>query len=276
MNAEPITLDHQQLLSQQIASLQLPFSEYSFANLFLFRHVHNYTVEELGIRGKTYDGHRFVMPLFDLRKKTIVSLDDDEFFYPVLQEWIPQLPQKGMEVSFREEDNDYLFKVATFQHYPGRHLDGRRNLVHQFLDLYETSCSPIQPNQEQDLLSILDYWNETVGKTIGLSDYKPCKEAITLLQRLSLFGSIVYCDKKPSGFIIGELLNKKTCIVHFAKANIEYKGIYQYLYQAFAQQLDTTVEWMNLEQDLGDEGLKKSKSAYHPSLLLKKMRVRWV
>ena len=270
---EFITLDHKFKLLQQFENLQLPFSEYSFANLFLFRKIHDYTIEGSFIRGKTYDKRSFLMPLCDLRKESKLSLQGAEFFYPISDEWLPLLPQKAFTANFSSNDSDYIFKVDTFKYYAGRHLDGRRNLVHQLMEHYSVSVKSLTETPHHDLMAILDHWNEVVGKAVVTSDCEPCKEALTLLEPLSLFGLTVYCDGKPAGFIIGEKVHKTTCIIHFAKADVEYKGIYQYMYQAFAQQLDNEIVWINLEQDLGDEGLHHSKSAYHPEKLLIKMRV---
>jgi uncharacterized protein len=85
----------------------------------------------------------------------------------------------------------------------------------------------------------------------------------------------LYVDQEPGGFIIGEPLHSKLYGLHFAKARKEFKGIYPYLYQAFARSLpDHYSEW-NMEQDLGVETVRKSKLSYHPDRLIKKWRVRF-
>lgn len=63
-------------------------------------------------------------------------------------------------------------------------------------------------------------------------------------------------------------------IVQFAKALVEYKGVYQFLYEDAALHINTKTRYINLEQDLGIEALRRSKEAYHPDRKLRKLRVR--
>ena len=273
MSTKLITLDDEAPLSVQLQRLHLPFSEYSFANIFLFRHVHEYTFDTDAIYGKSYDGQHFAMPLTDLRDSPLLKPLQADFFYPVSEQWLASFKPGTFQASFKEEDSDYLYHVDTFKYYPGRHLDGRRNLVHQLESHYEIRSVPIQNVPQSDLIAILEGWEAQSHQHTGFSDVAVCREAFSLLQRLKLIGVVVYCDNNPAGFVIGEQSAMKTFIVHFIKANYEYKGIFQYLYQALARSLDPLIEWMNLEQDLGDEGLRRSKEAYHPDQHLKKMRL---
>ena len=52
--------------------------------------------------------------------------------------------------------------------------------------------------------------------------------------------------------------------VHFEKAIEEYKGIYQFVNQAFAASLPRFFTLINREQDLGNEGLRQAKMTYRP------------
>jgi hypothetical protein len=61
--------------------------------------------------------------------------------------------------------------------------------------------------------------------------------------------------------------------VHFEKGIEDYKGIYQFINQAFAQALPSYFKSINREQDLGDEGLRQAKMTYRPSSFVNKYRV---
>jgi len=56
----------------------------------------------------------------------------------------------------------------------------------------------------------------------------------------------------------------------FEKGLEEYKGIYQYINQAFAASLPESITHINREQDLGDEGLRQAKMTYRPSGFVRK------
>jgi len=89
---------------------------------------------------------------------------------------------------------------------------------------------------------------------------------------LGLTGAMAFADGKPAGFLLGEPLNDDTFTIHFAKADIRYKGIYQFLFSRFACDFCPDYEYMNLEQDLGNEGLRKTKVSYRPDLMAHKYR----
>lgn len=61
--------------------------------------------------------------------------------------------------------------------------------------------------------------------------------------------------------------------IHFEKGREGYKGIYQFMNQAFAQALPAYFKLINREQDLGDEGMRQAKMTYRPSGFVNKYRV---
>ena len=76
------------------------------------------------------------------------------------------------------------------------------------------------------------------------------------------------------GFSAGEIVGD-TLIIHIEKADIAYEGIYQVLVNEYAKCFVTPdVRYINREEDVGDEGIRRSKESYHPVRLLEKYLVR--
>lgn len=282
MHTEPLSLSHQELLSSRFKALRLSISEYSFANAYLFRKRHELEVvfgenDIIFLRGTSYDGARYLMPAFDLREISLNELKEYlatvDFLFPIPEEWLSSFDKTALQSTFLEEDSDYIFLTEKIRTYAGRHLGGRRNLVHQCLDLYQPIGFSLTDQHKNDALQVLDAWRNHLSDEVENTDYSACKEAIELQGELALQGKIYYADKKPIAFILGEPLNNEMFVVHFTKADIQLKGIYQYVYQDFAKSLDDHFTYLNWEQDLGKEGLRHSKSAYLPDKMLKKMRV---
>ncbi len=63
-------------------------------------------------------------------------------------------------------------------------------------------------------------------------------------------------------------------MLHFAKARIKFKGIYQFMFNNFASILPPKYRYLNLEQDLDKENLRVFKTSYQPDIMLRKARVR--
>jgi hypothetical protein len=61
--------------------------------------------------------------------------------------------------------------------------------------------------------------------------------------------------------------------VNIEKANSEYRGIYQALLKEFLAREFTTAKYMNREDDLGLENLRKAKLSYYPDFLIESFRI---
>ncbi len=283
MRTETLTLQHQELLEKRFLEMEIEISEYTFANLYLFRDVHLYEVvysEDLYVKGKSRDGFSYLMPTSPKEKLSLkdiaLCLRGIDFLFPIPQEWSPLFPSSQFQTSFLENDCDYFYSVEQMSTYAGRHLSGRRNLVKQFKEQYAAHQDyPLDKSRIKDALQVLEEWHEHAKEDVTrFTDYAACREALNLFERLHLTGHITYVDGKPIGILLGEPLNQKVYVIHFAKALIAYKGAYQYLYQTFAKTLENKYQMINLEQDLGMMELKHAKRAYLPDHLAIKLRIK--
>lgn len=78
---------------------------------------------------------------------------------------------------------------------------------------------------------------------------------------------------RPVAYSLGEELACGTSfVIHFEKAVDEYKGLWQFINQAFAAILPVQYETVNREQDLGNEGLRKAKLSYKPMGFVQKFK----
>ena len=116
-------------------------------------------------------------------------------------------------------------------------------------------------------------WQEISPQELATSDYHQCLEALECREQLNLSNFIVFADDEPAGFILGEPLNDETYTIHFAKADTKFKGVYQYMFSQFARDCCPDYRYMNMEQDMGSEGLRKTKISYRPDLMAHKYRI---
>ncbi len=281
---EQLDLGHREIIEKSIASLHTDISEYSFANLFLFRKQHQYKLlmdERPAIIGKAYDGESYAMPLFEINRENLPFLErlisEYEVLFPLEEDKLSLFPAERYQYYYCEDDSDYIYTREKMSHYPGRKLHKKRNLLKQFKELYESHeiwFNSIDDIEESHAMEILDSWQRDVASSKEETDYFQCREALRLLDNLNLEGFIYYVDNEPAGFLIGEALNRKTHAIHFAKGRRKFKGLYQYMYSHFAKNLPEGVEYINFEQDLGKLALKIAKSSYQPDIMLHKYRLR--
>jgi hypothetical protein len=281
MHSESLSLHHQPLLCDRLRAIEIPISEFSFPNLYLFRETHRYEVitveEEIWVKGNSYDGHNYLMPTRDVLEVDPDHLswmtDTADHLYPIPDEWLSVFPEDRYNRSFDEGDSDYLYRTERIATYAGKKLHKKKNLLNFFLKHYSHDAEPLTEKKVPDALAILDAWQTESGEKEESTDYDAAREALLLMEELVLCGGIWYAEGRPSGYILGEEIAPDTFTLHFAKGLTQYKGIYQYIFSSFASVLPRKYTYLNMEQDLGKEALRHSKESYLPERKLVKWRV---
>ncbi len=286
MDCITLNLAHMSEITARLNTIGMHISEFSFPNLYLFRNTHEYklvsTDHGLFISGLSYDRKKYLMPLispdqatkecFEELKKLIATGQWD-FVFPIPEEWLECFPEEEFTRDYNLNDSDYLFLVEKFKTYPGKKMHKKRNLLNQFINKYDSKLLPLTQETLDDARNILELWQHTSPQQIAASDYHQCMEALVMSEELKLTGAMAYADGKPAGFILGEPLNNETFTIHFAKADISFKGVYQFLFSRFAADFCPDYKYINLEQDMGSEGLRKTKVSYRPDLMAHKYRI---
>jgi len=86
-------------------------------------------------------------------------------------------------------------------------------------------------------------------------------------------GGAILINGKVEAFTLGDPLNSETIVIHVEKANPAYEGLYPAINQAFLEHHWPGYIYVNREQDLGEEGLRKAKESYFPHHLVNKYTV---
>ena len=89
-------------------------------------------------------------------------------------------------------------------------------------------------------------------------------ELIENFDALSLVAGIIACDGIPVAYSIGEKMSEDTALIHIEKANRAYSGAYAAINKLFAEKEFSDTKFINREEDMGIEGLRKAKLSYRP------------
>jgi hypothetical protein len=87
-------------------------------------------------------------------------------------------------------------------------------------------------------------------------------------------GGVILINGKVGAFTLGEPLNHNTVVIHIEKANPAFEGLYPMINQAFLEHHWSGYTYVNREQDLGEEGLRKAKESYFPHQMINKYTLR--
>jgi hypothetical protein len=197
-----------------------------------------------------------------------------------------QAMQDGEKYVIEEDrDNfDYVYSLRTLADLPGGDFKKKRNKAHSFGRSFpgrslQAEAGPLTKNDGNDIIHIFKRWAEVPSKSVEeiQAEQAAVLRLIEYSESFDLYLIKLMLDGQAIAFSINEKLSDDYALCHFEKALPEYHrgNIYTYLSQEVAKALlafgCVKVNW---EQDLGLEGLRKSKSSYYPSMYLKKYTVR--
>lgn len=253
-------------------------SEFTFANIYLFRDRHSYRISQLPdgrfiITGCDGTDPFFMLP-FGLPGSSILSDLFDRYrqIKALSEAQAGKLAAMGYCISQDRDNFDYLYSRADLVNLTGRKFHKKKNLLNLFIKNNEYQAKPLLEEYRDDALEILDGWKRQHD---GMGDYAAAKEALEKMWTLQLCGGIFYINDHPAAYCLGEELALGTSfVIHFEKAVVteELRGLYQFINQAFASILPEKYETVNREQDLGDPGLRQAKESYHPIGFVRKYR----
>ncbi len=189
-----------------------------------------------------------------------------------------ELESAGFNAEEDRDNFDYVYRVGDLAELKGRRFDGKRNQVRRCLDAHECSYEPIREETLLDCLRLEEAWCDTrhCDSSPELwGEFRAIREAFMHFQQLSLFGGAVRIEGTVQAFAIAERMDGETALVHFEKANPAVHGLYQLVNQWFCRNALSGFTWVNREQDLGIEGLRRAKMSYHPERFVKKFSVQF-
>jgi len=272
-----VTLALRPLVHPMLQQLEQGISEFTFANLYLFRQSHHYTLCRLAdgtltILGWDNDASFFMLPLGLPPPPLLAQLFRDHGMLKAASEHQAELLQTmGYDVREDRDNFDYLYRRQDLAQLGGRNYHKKRNLVKAFVSSNLYTARPLLDTHRDDALAILEQWQRENGQA---GDAEAAREALGKMEELQLCGGIYHVESRPVAFVLGEELARGACFaIHFEKAVSGYKGLYQYINQSFAAILPEIYETINREQDLGNAGLRHAKLSYQPTGFVKKFKV---
>lgn len=180
-------------------------------------------------------------------------------------------------------NTDYIFDVARLSFLQGRDFKSKRNLSRNFLAnnkniVFKTIPYSINSIWE-NFFSLIRNWEgnkikESKKYTISQEELSIRKLLNATKNNDNLLVSTLSIDGEIIAFSLDELLVNNYAISHFIKADISYKGIYEFMNEKIAEHLHQRgVLYWNWEQDLGLQNIRLNKLSYRPVDFLKKYKI---
>jgi uncharacterized protein len=172
---------------------------------------------------------------------------------------------------------DYLYNRMDLVNLSGNRYHKKKNLVNQFKKKYDFTYHPFGPQMIEQALAMQEdwcTWRDCESHETLASENEAIKRILAQWQSLDgITGGAICAAKILVAYTIAERMPDNSVVIHFEKANPDYKGSYQAINQLFLQSFGADIAVVNREQDLDNEGLRKAKLSYLPIDFLRKYEV---
>lgn len=267
--------------------------EYSFANNYLWSDIYGVKMAKeqgcLIFQFEDGDEHCYTIPIGAGNRKgaldALIAMEREKGRGLVLGtlmqsdlDWLEQNYPGQYKVETNRDDYDYVYTTEKLSTLSGRKLHGKRNHIARFKDGNNWLYRDMMPEDAGECLRFLDLWKEAESENWNdemENELHINRRALRHLADLVLDGGVLYKGGRLVAFCIGEPLNSNTYVVHIEKALASVQGAYPMINQQFVLHHCQDYEYVNREEDTGDEGLRKAKLSYQPALLVEKFQARF-
>ncbi len=169
---------------------------------------------------------------------------------------------------------DYIYLRTDLSTLIGKKYQPKRNHINKFKNTYpDYSYSPITPDRIKECLELEAEWcrvNNCDQEEGTGNEREALIYALNHFEELGLTGGMLYANNKIVAFTFGMPINHEMFGVHVEKADTNIDGAYAMINQEFAKHIPEQFTYVNREEDLGIEGLRRAKLSYQPVLILEK------
>lgn len=186
--------------------------------------------------------------------------------------------QDRIEAEYLEDASDYVYNAEDLIKLAGRKYSGKRNHISQFLRYYpDYEYVPVDRSNLGECKRILDEWcekNETECMHPDNCERLACYDLLDNWELFNLKGALIKVNGIFEAFTVGEILNDETAVIRIEKGNSDVHGVYGIINREFCTREWCRLKYINREEDLGKEGIRKAKLSYYPVNLIKKYLIR--
>lgn len=287
---QPITPQHKNAYEQCLFHSPERGCEYNFANLFMWGRQKIAFLEGFAVifcqfsRKSVYS---FPVGNGDLKKAVdaiiadaakrgipcrLTGLSEEEC--GILEHLYPQ----KFHFHIDRDSFDYIYNIEDLAHLKGKKYQKKRNHLNRFRLLHPKGAFVrLTDENTADAQQLLQTWYDTRLQEDPTQDFHMEQAAIFKAlknrQALNMEGMLLYLGGKAAAITLGSRSSKQTFDIHFEKALQRYDGAYTAINQAFAHYLQEQypdILYLNREDDMGIEGLRKAKLSYQPAFMREK------
>ena len=289
---KPVSVEDKQIYNDYFWKESDRGCEVSFANLFLWGEQNIFVGNDYILLLSKFGEHRvYPYPLGESDKKPLIDriiADSKQRGIPCYISGVTHSSKKLLEelypdkfrFDFREGSFDYVYDINDLADLPGKKYHAKRTHINRFKeDFPDYSVESITEENASLVLEMAEIWFAARILENTEADYKmektALKRALSNYRALGLEGIILRAGGRILAFSMASRMTEDTFDVHFKKAVPDARGAYAIINCEFARYIRNkypSVKFLDREEDMGLEGLRKAKRSYHPHHQIEKWR----
>lgn len=197
----------------------------------------------------------FLKALLQLEKKMTLRFCDRAY-----AETIQKIFGETALCTPNQDDCDYILENRLLQTLHGGPLSKRRNDFHHYSNL-------LPPPETEPLTRENLHHARALSQACRGADYQAQEEAISHFEALGLQGVLIRRGERYVGFAIASEKDRNVMQGHFSKTLDKERGASLFTVRACSVEQIEKYRYTNLEDDMGEEGLRAFKQSLHPELI---------
>ena len=283
MNFKKIELSDKAVLEPFFKNSNELTCEISFVNLLVWQPLYNncYCIENDILFLKSYDDNleTYSLPFgdFDLGMQKIIDHHGDtpDIWAQGGSRFDEFIEKFGQQYDVYESRNefDYIYNSSDLINLSGKKYHSKRNHISSFSKQHDWHYENVTSNNLEKVKKCAKIWysqnsgrmdeelkNESLGVELMLNN----------MEVLSIKGGAILVNNEVVAFTLGSEINSQIYNIHAEKALAEFDAAYTVINREFAAKNLQSYKYINREDDLGIEGLRRSKLSYKPEIILPK------
>ncbi len=278
-----ITLEDKPLLEKILNSSKEVSCENTFVNLYIWQKGYNTKIAikngNLFIRYGEGDSLSYRLPIggnLEEGLKEILSLHQTPptFWSPINESFscLPKWFSKKYDIIPSRDSFDYIYHQKDLANLEGKKYHSKRNHISAFSKKYDWHYEEITSDNIDKVIECSNTWYSQNSERLDNYALHE-KEGLELIFKnydaLSITGGAIFVEDKVVAFTLGTPINDKVFDVFAEKALPDFATAYTVINNCFAKHL-SDYKYINREDDMGLEGLRRAKLSYRPAVILEK------
>ncbi|MBR4904065.1 MAG: DUF2156 domain-containing protein [Selenomonadaceae bacterium] len=292
INLQKLTCKDKAIFDEFYGSRYCESAQYTFTNLYMWRDMLNlhwaaedgvlYVIthwkgktaawQPVGAQNKLQDAISNIIRYFEEQNQEIFFVGLEKSFADELARY----PDAKFNISADRNNFDYVYLAQDLINLSGRKFHGKKNHLNAFKKEYpDAKYLPITEEIIPQCREQLNIWYETHKRANPDDEFifyerAAIHEIFDHFDAFKLKGGAILIDNKVVAFTFGEKLNSDTAVIHVEKADPNIRGIYVAINQSFVENEWADMIYINREEDMGIDGLRKAKNSYRPIKMIEK------